>query len=123
MTVGPVSQRTPARAEHIVTLGVLSMRSERDGDVHTITLSGEIDLSNAADVERELMSVEATDAGVILVDLSGLTFMDSTAIRLLVSACARSRAGSGRLALRRPSDGVGRVLRIAGIEHLLPFAD
>jgi len=113
----------PTRAEQIVKLGQLSMRSHRDGELHTISLNGEMDLANAGDVEQELIRVEGTDARRILVDLSGLTFIDSTGIKLLLLADARSRGDSRRLVLRRPPDGVRRVLRITGVDDLLPYAD
>ena len=111
------------RAERIIELGQLTLRSRREGAVHTIALTGEMDLSNAADVERALLHAEATDAATILLDLSGLQFMDSTGIRLLICADARSRADSDRLRLTRPPAQVFRVLCIAGIDELLPFAD
>lgn len=112
-----------SRAEHITDLGQLTLREYREGDVHTIALTGELDLSNAAEVERALLHAEATDASTILVDLSELQFMDSTGIRLLVAADARSRADSARLRLTRPPAQVFRVLCIAGIDRLLPFDD
>lgn len=111
------------RAEHITELGQLTLREYREGDVHTIALTGELDLSNAAEVERALLHAEATDASTVLVDLSELHFMDSTGIRLLVAADARSRADSARLRLTRPPAQVFRVLCIAGIDRLLPFDD
>lgn len=80
-----------------------------------------MDLSNAGEVERELLHAESTDARAIVIDLSGLTFMDSTGIRLLIAADARSRTDSGRLSLTRPPAQVLRVLCIAGIDELLPF--
>jgi len=89
------------------------MRSHRDGHVHTISLAGELDLANSHDVEAELIRVEATDAGTILLDLAGLTFMDSTAIRLLITADAHSRSNGHRLILHRAPDGVHRVLQTA----------
>ncbi len=112
-----------SRAERIIELGQLTLRSQRDGDIHTIALTGEMDLSNAGEVERELQHVEATDAATILLDLSGLAFMDSTGIRLLISADARARADSCRLRLTRPPAQVLRVLCIAGVDELLPFND
>ena len=123
MTENVCSRREPSRAEQIVELGRLSMRSARDGETHTIGLSGEVDIASAARVENELLRVEATDARAILLDLSGLSFIDSTAIRMLVMAAARSRADSDRLRLRRPPASVLRVLRVAGVEERLPFAD
>jgi anti-anti-sigma factor len=113
----------PSPAERIIDLGQLTVRSERDGDTHTIALRGEMDLSNAGEVERELLHAEATQARTIVVDLSELTFMDSTGIRLLIAADARSRADSCRLSLTRPPAAVARVLCIAGVDELLPFRD
>jgi anti-anti-sigma factor len=112
-----------SRAEHVIKLGHLSVRSVRDDDVHTIALVGEMDLANAADVERELIRAEATNATQIVVDLSELAFMDSTGIRLLITAHARSRTDGNRLLLIRPPARVFRVLTIAGVDGLLPFAD
>ncbi|MDQ3722173.1 MAG: STAS domain-containing protein [Actinomycetota bacterium] len=112
-----------SRAEHIIELGQFTVRSQRAGEVHTIALTGEMDLSNAGEVERELLQAEATSARTIRLDLSGLQFMDSTGIRLLIAADARSRANSGRLRLTRPPAPVLRVLCIAGIDELLPFDD
>jgi stage II sporulation protein AA (anti-sigma F factor antagonist) len=122
VTDGP-STPEQARAEHIIELGHLAVRSGRDGDVHTIALAGEMDLGNASEVERELIRAEATNATKIVIDLSELTFMDSTGIRLLITAHARSRTDGDRLVLIRPPARVFRVLCIAGVDGLLPFAD
>ena len=112
-------------AEQVVKLGELMMSSQRDGDMHAISLNGEMDVANAGDVEHELLRVEDSDAGVILVDLSGLTFMDHTAIGLLHSANTRLRArgDEGRLLLLRPPEHVHRALRSADTDEQLSFAD
>lgn len=107
----------------MIKLGQLDVRSCRDGDVHTVALTGEMDLANAAEVERELVRAESTDAARIVVDLTGLTFLDSTGIRLLITAHARSNEDGRRLLLIRPPARVFRVLCIAGVDQLLPFAD
>jgi len=112
-----------SRAELIRKLGTLTLRSERDGDTHAITVSGELDLASAPDLEAELQAVEASDARTIMLDLAGLDFIDSTGLRLLLNAHARSRADSERLVLLRPADGVFRVFEIAGLADRLPFAD
>lgn len=116
-------RREPSRAEMLIDLGALTVRSERKGDVHIIRLSGELDLATADDVQRELERVEATNADSIVIDLSQLTFMDSTGVRLLVTAHARARADSNRLTLLRGGRAVQRILQLSGVEPLLPFAD
>jgi anti-sigma B factor antagonist len=99
------------------------MCSERDGVLHSIRVEGELDLATAADLERELKRVEATDARSIVLDLSGVQFIDSTGVRLLVQAHARSRADSNRLSLLRGPAAVQRVLELTGLLDRLPFAD
>jgi anti-sigma B factor antagonist len=107
----------------LLELGRLTMLSQREGDVHTIALEGELDLAGAGRVERELQRAEATDVLAIVVDLSALTFMDSTGVRLLMNAQARSRADGGRLLLLRGPTAVQRVFELCGVQRLLPFAD
>jgi len=112
---------TPSRAEQIVRLAALSLDSEREGDLHTIALTGELDLANAPDLDRELRRVEATDAEVILVDLWGVSFVDSSGMKVLVTAAARCRARN-RLVLQCASPNVLRALRLAGVADVLPLA-
>lgn len=117
------SEREPLRAAHVMRFGQLTMNSERDADLHTIELIGELDLANAPEVEEEFKRVEATDAGALILNLAGLTFIDSTGIRLLITARARSLADFNRLTLLRAPAAVHRVFEIAGVGDLLPFAD
>jgi anti-sigma B factor antagonist len=112
-----------ARYDEIVERGRLRIRSERDGGVHVIELRGELDLAYAEDVEGELKRVESTDADSIILDLSLLTFVDSTGIRLILEAQARSQQDANRLVLLRAPPLVQRVFAIAGVEDRLPFAD
>jgi anti-sigma B factor antagonist len=118
-----IQSRGSLRAQQMVKLGRLRMTSEREGALHTIFLSGELDLATAEGVQRELERVETTDVEAIVVDLSGLTFMDSSGVRLVVRADARSRADSDRLTLLRGPASVQRVFALSGLEDRLPFAD
>lgn len=114
---------TDPRADVLRTVGTFTLRSERDGDTHRIAPTGELDLATAPALEAELLRVEATDVAAIVLDLSSLDFIDSTGIRLVVMADARSRADSRRLSLLRPSDGVFRVFVICGLADRLPFVE
>jgi anti-anti-sigma factor len=116
-------QREPLQAAQVIEFGALKISSERDSDVYAISVSGELDLATAGSLQRELERVEASDAPSIILDLSGLTFMDSTGVRLLLNAHARSRADSDRLTMLRGSPAVQRVLQLTGVVDLLPFTD
>jgi anti-sigma B factor antagonist len=109
--------------QQLIELAELSMTTVRTGPVQTITLVGELDLASADTVQDELIRAEATDARTILLDLAGLSFLDSSGIRLLIAAVGRSQADSSRLVIRRPPENVRRVLRVAGVDDRLPFSD
>ena len=112
--------RAPLITHH---LGDLVIGSERNGDVHTIALHGELDLAAADEVDRELRRVEGTDARSIVLDLTGLSFMDSTGIRVILSADVRSRADANRLRLVHGPAAVRRGFELSGVVDLLPFTD
>jgi stage II sporulation protein AA (anti-sigma F factor antagonist) len=116
-------QRESLRAAQLSRLGQLSVSSERQGDVHTICLFGELDLATADAAADEIGRVEADDARSIVLDLSGLTFMDSSGVRLMLTAHARSRGDANRLTMLRGGAAVQRVLEMCGVDRLLPFVD
>jgi anti-anti-sigma factor len=115
--------REVSPAARLIGLGELQIRADRVGHVHTIRLTGELDLANADRLQHALEAAESTDAATIVLDLAGLTFMDSTGVQVLVGAHVRSRAVSDRLTVLRGPAAVQRVLQLSGVEPLLPFAD
>jgi anti-sigma B factor antagonist len=123
MTDDASEPRDGLRASELMKLGELAMTSEREEYVHVISLFGELDLATVDQVRDQLELAEASDVVSIVVDLSGLTFMDSTGIRLLIEAHERSHADGNRLMLLRGGASVHRVLEVAGVAEMLPFAD
>ena len=118
-TLSPSSAPSAGR---ILELGTLTVRSRAECDAHVLALFGELDLESAPKVEAELRSIETTTPDEIVIDLRGLTFVDSTGLRLLIEAARRARgSNAGRLVLLRPIDHVFRVFEIGGIDALLPF--
>jgi anti-sigma B factor antagonist len=109
--------------ERTIEAGTLTIRSARDGREHHVALYGELDISCGDALDREMQRVEAGDAARIVVDLSGLQFMDSTGIRVLLSLHGRSQADGDRLVLLRGAPAVQQVLEITGAHRLLPFVD
>ena len=79
-------------------------------------LIGEIDLDVYEKVCAELAPLFEASGDVTL-DLSGVGFLDSSAIRLFVRL-QQSRNGDGNLVLRAPRPHIARVLSVAGIGEL-----
>jgi anti-anti-sigma factor len=85
---------------------------EPDPDGVVVRVSGDLDMSNA-----ELLSEALTHAGddggrAVVADLSGVTFIDSSALSALVAAGRALRASGARLTLGERSAVVDRVLEI-----------
>jgi anti-sigma B factor antagonist len=97
-----------------------TVTSEITGDVYVVAVAGEIDLETAPQVRQALASAEASDARVIRLALSQVTFMDSTGIALLVEHTERSRANGNRLRIFS-SPAVDRVLEISGLVDRFPI--
>ena len=102
---------------------ILEVTSEdRNGLVH-VALVGELDLSTVAKVQEELRRVEASSPATLVVDLSKLTFLDSTGLRCIVTADERARAEGRRIVIVRGPDAVQRVFAITRLEERLEMVD
>ncbi|HEX3276940.1 MAG TPA: STAS domain-containing protein [Thermoleophilaceae bacterium] len=102
---------------------ILDVRTEdRDGLVH-MALMGELDLSSVAKVQEELRRIEANAPATLVVDLSKLTFLDSTGLRCIVTADERAREQGRRIVIVRGPDAVQRVFAITRLEERLEIVD
>jgi len=104
----------------LTTLDVTT--SDRPDGVH-VQLSGELDLATAPKLDDELRRVEEGEPAVIFLDLKALAFMDSSGLRALLAADARSREAGRRLVLVRGDERVQRVLRITRLDERLEIVD
>jgi len=93
-----------------------------DGLVHMV-LRGELDLSTVNKVQDELRRVETDTPPIVILDLSKLTFLDSTGLRCLVTADQRARDAGRRVVLVRGPDPVQRVFSITRLEERLEMVD
>jgi anti-anti-sigma factor len=67
--------------------------------------------------------VEAEGPAVLVLDLSDLTFLDSTGLRTVVTADERARENGRRLVVVRGPDAVQRVFAITRLEERLEMVD
>jgi anti-anti-sigma factor len=101
--------------------GPLSISAERRGAVFYVAPAGELDIATAEQLERELRSAEQSDAETIVLDLSGLTFIDSTGLRVVLDFNERCGGEIDRLRLIAGAAPVERLLDIVGLRGHLPI--
>lgn len=87
----------------------------------TVSLEGELDLASVNRTEEHLISIDAREPRKVVVDLSGLTFMDSSGLRVLLLADARAREHGYELLLLPGRESVQRVFEMTGAHDLLHF--
>jgi anti-anti-sigma factor len=105
-------------------MSLLSLQTYQELDSVRVAVSGELDLSSALVFEEELRRIEERSKQSLLVlDLSSLKFMDSTGLRLILSAHARAINRGRKLAIVPGGDAVRRIFRLTGVLGRLNFVD
>jgi anti-anti-sigma factor len=93
---------------------------KRDGAI-VVSLAGELDLYNAEDVRAALLESCADEPPVVVLDLGAVTFIDSTALGVLIEARSRLADGDG-FRLASPGLETRRALEVSGLDkHFAVF--
>jgi anti-sigma B factor antagonist len=87
-------------------------------DAFVVSVSGELDLATVGLLERELDSVIGRGARRVIVDLSGVTFMDSVSLGALVRDAKRLRARGGECVVVADDPRILRVFEITGLDRM-----
>jgi anti-sigma B factor antagonist len=101
----------------------LGIDTRQGGDATVVALAGEFDLAGVEEFEEELKKLEASEPAVLVVDLNGLRFMDSSGLRALVMADQRAKHAGRRLAIVPGPPIVRRVFEITQLDDRLDLVD
>jgi anti-anti-sigma factor len=105
-------------------MSTLSLQTYQESDSVRVAVSGELDLSSALVFEDELRRIEEqTKPTLLVLDLRLLKFMDSTGLRLILSAHARAINKGRKLAIVEGGDAVRRIFRLTGVLERLNFVE
>ena len=91
----------------------IDMRLDPTG-AQVVTLSGELDSSNAASLQKQVASIPPQPTRPLIFDLTDLRFMDSAGIAVLIGAAAKASS----MSLRNPSPIIRRVLEATGLSSV-----
>jgi anti-sigma B factor antagonist len=93
-----------------------------DERTHVVAPSGEIDAITAPQLGRRILGVADAGKKAVVVDLSGVTFLDSTGIGVLLNALRQLTSRRGQLAIVCPTERMRRPFEISGLAgHLSIF--
>jgi anti-sigma B factor antagonist len=90
----------------------------RDEGVAAVVLSGELDAFTSRLLRDRLVGLFEEGQADIVIDLTDVDFIDSTAAGVLVGALRRARAAGGDVHLRGPSAATRQVFEVSGLARL-----
>ena len=96
----------------------LELSVSDEGGETVVAVTGELDVTTAPELRERLTALIGAGSTTILLDLAGVTFVDSTALSVLVAALKRLRQADGDLQLSSPLPSVRRVFEITGLTRL-----
>ncbi|GAA3050898.1 hypothetical protein GCM10010448_37460 [Streptomyces glomeratus] len=124
-----MNQRQPTQEDHVSTDPPAPKKpraAPADVQVHTaapdrhlVTVTGHLDLHTAHHLADALQPLLDRGPHTVLVDLSGVTFLDSTGLTCLITAYRTARSTGARLSLIAPSQPVRKMLELTGVDQIL----
>lgn len=107
----------------LVESGRLTIQLITDAQGVALRLEGELDLETSVEFDRRLAAIDQAQIRRLLIDLGGVTFMDSRGLSSIVRAHQSAEANGHILVVRRGSNQVQRLFVLTGIDERLTFED
>ena len=105
----------------VISSDGLTVREVAGDGRHRLVLSGELDIASAPILESTIASLCANGTSAIVLDLSELTFMDSTGLRAVLSADKLCSGKGHAFTLTGASGPVRRLFELTGVSGALRF--
>jgi anti-sigma B factor antagonist len=97
----------------------LDITTEEAGTgVAVVALAGEIDLYTCPEFKQELLRVIADGATLIVVDLTKTTFIDSTALGVIIRGVERLKQRDGRLVVVCADPNIVKIFEVTGLNRI-----
>lgn len=86
-----------------------------------VTLEGELDTVAAAEVEKTLQPLYDTNGLDVIIDCTGLEYISSSGLRILISILKGAKAGGSKVMLKNLNDDIKDVFKLTGFINLFEF--
>ena len=94
----------------------LSLRTTGTNGTRVVFVGGELDMATASELEDFLADLDGHD---LIVDIGGLSFIDSSGFSRLVAAHERLERRGNRLTIRKASPTATRAFAVLGLDQVL----
>lgn len=101
----------------------LTLATRELGGRTVISVGGEIDVYTAPRLRDAIAELVSTGSYDLVVDMSGVEFLDSTGLGVLVGGLKKVRAHDGSLELICPQERLLKIFRITGLAKVFVIHD
>ncbi len=101
----------------------LELVTRQEGDATVVSATGEVDVFTAPSLDERLSSLQEAGTHRIVVDLSAVSFLDSTGLGVLVKGLKRARESGGWIRLVVTTDRIRKIFAITGLDAAMPIFD
>jgi anti-sigma B factor antagonist len=101
----------------------MEISTEERGGVSLLTISGRIDSNTTPGLDEALRALINANRTRIIVDMKGVKYLGSSALRALVSAIRAAKKGGGDVRVAQPSERVKEVIELAGLGSIIVLYD
>ena len=102
--------------------GLVSIKEEAKGDILVLRISGRLDAVSSPTAERKVFDYINKGQQKLLIDFSGVDYLSSAGMRMLLSVSKKLKTLAGKLVLCSVTLNVMDVLKMSGFDHVLEIA-
>lgn len=102
-----------------ISESITDFKAEQKGDVFIFRIKGRLDSVSSPLAEKKIFEAINNGQNNLLLDMSGVSYLSSSGMRMLLSITKKLRTMSGKLALCSVTTNVVDVLKMSGFDHAL----
>jgi anti-sigma B factor antagonist len=102
---------------------IMQIATTPGSDRYVITVSGEVDLATSPELDTAIIDAIESGAASVVIDLTDVSFMDSSGLGVIVRGLKRCREADKDLDLVITNERVLKVFGITGLDQVIPIHD
>ncbi len=102
--------------------GLIEVQEESKGEVLVLRIHGRLDAVSSPTAERKVFDYINNGQRKLLLELSGVDYLSSAGMRMLLSTTKKLRTLAGKLVLCSVTPNVMDVLKMSGFDHVLELS-
>lgn len=100
-----------------------NLKEEQIDEVLVLRVKGRLDALSSPNVEKKIFEAINTGQTKLLIEMSGVSYLSSAGMRMLLSTTKKLRSISGKLVVCNLTTNVADVLKMSGFDHILDMSE